>query len=118
MRTPQAHIAGIGLSASKDGNDILDKLTISAATKALLDAGVTYGEVDECIACFQRGLRISPSAFDPLGQMGAPICEVNNASGLRAAIQSVQSRRTNCSLVVGIDAVSTTAKFQILQNES
>ncbi|KAK4498517.1 hypothetical protein PRZ48_011175 [Zasmidium cellare] len=67
MRTSQAHIAGVGLSAGQGSNDSLDKVTISAATKALLDAGVTYGEVDECFACFHNGLRIPPSSFDTLG---------------------------------------------------
>lgn len=109
MRISRAHIAGVGLATSKDDQDSIDKLTVSATTKALLDAGVTYGNVDECVACFHHGLRISPSAFDPLGQMGAPICEVNNSFGLSAAIQSIQSRRANCSLVVGLDGVSDIA---------
>lgn len=108
MRTSQAHIAGVGLSASKDGHDNLDQLTISAATKALLDAGVTYGDVDECFACFRHGVQISPSAFDTLGVQGAPVCEVNNSFGINAAAQSVGSRRANCCLVVGIDGVSRT----------
>ncbi|KAF2174177.1 hypothetical protein M409DRAFT_16446 [Zasmidium cellare ATCC 36951] len=107
MRTSQAHIAGVGLSVSRESNDSLDKLAISAATKALLDAGVIYGEVDECFACFDHDLRIAPSSFDTLGMQGAPICEVNNSFGLNAAAQSVWSRRANCSLVVGIDGAAS-----------
>lgn len=118
MRTSQAHIAGVGLAVSRESNDSLDKLAISAATKALLDAGVIYGEVDECLACFDHDLRIPPSSFDTLGMQGAPICEVNNSFGLNAAAQSVWSRRANCSLVVGIDGVSLLNSRQRLSDEA
>lgn len=107
MQISEAHIAGIGISEAKDDTN-LDGLAVSAGTKALLDAGITYRDVDQSIAGFlDEHLRVTRSCFDVYGQEGAPICEVDNRSALYTAVQCIMSRQRDCALIVGIDTVRT-----------
>lgn len=105
MRISQAHIAGVGLSGSTETTTdvILHKSAVAAGTKALLDAGITYNDVDSSIACFMDNLRISRTCFDTFGARRAPVFEVSNDTGLFSAVQAIQSRQSNCTLVIGLD---------------
>lgn len=105
MKSAYAHIAGIGRSEASPNAANLHKGTLVAGTKALLDAGATYGDVDQSVACFLDNLRIPRSAFKTFGLQGAPIAEVDNQSGLYAAIQHIRSGQSNCALVIGFDKV-------------
>lgn len=102
MRISQVHIAGIGVTTAPDRAQP-DNTAISAATKALLDAGITYADVETSFACFLDDLRVSSSCFDTFGKRGAPIYQIDNHAGLLAASQSIQSRQSDCALLVGID---------------
>lgn len=107
MHVSPAHIAGIGISERTDAT--LHELAVSAGTKALLDAGVTYRDVDQSVAAFlDEQLRIPRSCFNTFGIEGAPICAVDSHSALFTAVQFIRSRQTNCALVIGIDTVRTT----------
>ncbi|KAK5720328.1 hypothetical protein LTR15_007602 [Elasticomyces elasticus] len=104
MHTSSVHIAGIGVSERTDAS--LDELAVSAATNAILDAGIVFSEVDQGIAGFVDGVsRVSRECFGVFGEEGAPIVEVDNHSAVFVAIQCIASRQANCVLVVGIDKV-------------
>jgi 3-oxoacyl-[acyl-carrier-protein] synthase III len=105
MPASSAHLAGVGVSAGKDAD--LETLAASAGTKALLDAGVTYSDVDHGLACFlDERARIPRSVFTTYGTEGAPVSEIDNHSGLLTAVQSVRGGHANCVLVIAIDRVS------------
>ncbi|KAK5741375.1 hypothetical protein LTR17_004082 [Elasticomyces elasticus] len=111
MHTSSVHIAGIGISERIDAT--CDELAVSAATKALLDAGVVFSEVDQSIAGFgDRELRVSRECFGVFGEEGAPILEVDNQSALFVAAQCVASEQTDCVLVVGIDNAASSSQRQ------
>lgn len=109
MVSPPVYIAGVGISHLKgrvsDSN--VEELAISAATKALLDAGVTYGEVNNSIACFLGDdLKTSKNVFKSFGRTGSPITKVECHSGVYIGSQAIRSGNSNCVLVVGFDQVS------------
>ncbi|KAK3623627.1 hypothetical protein LTR56_021490 [Elasticomyces elasticus] len=102
MHASSVHRAGIGFSERIDAS--FDELAVSAATKALLDAGIVFSEVDQGVAGFvDRELQVSRECFRVSGEEGAPIVEVDNHSALFVAAQCVASRQTDCVLVIGID---------------
>lgn len=106
---PKAHIAGVGVSTVSK-SETLEDLAISAGTKALLDAGITYSDVDQSIACFLDDRdRIPRQTLEPFGREGAPVCEADNAAGIFMAVQSIRSGLCNCVLVLGLDRVSSTS---------
>ena len=108
MRGPAVYIAGVGQTHIQDPSSsvkIHDAL-ISAGTKAMLDAGVTYGEVNQSVACFlDQDLKVDKTSFDTYGKTGTPVCEVDCYSGLYVGGQFVKSGHSNCVLVVGFDKV-------------
>lgn len=105
IRTPAAHIAGIGTSIETPVTAVND-LAISAGTKALLDAGVTYSSVDQSVACFlDNQLHIPRSCFNTFGMTGTPVAEIDNVSGLNTAVNFIRSGQCNCVLAIGIDRV-------------
>lgn len=105
MRISKAHIAGVAVAQAED--DALLEPAIAAGTRALLDAGVTYSDIDQNVACFQDGLQIPRECFDVFGMEGAPCHEISNSSGLFTAVQYIQARQADCVLVIGLDTVST-----------
>lgn len=120
MATPPVYIAGVGISHLKgrvsDSN--VEELAVSAATKALLDAGVTYGEVNNSIACFLGDdLKASKKVFQSWGTTGTPITKVECHSGVYIGSQAIRSGNSNCVLVVGFDQVSSSVELQALAFE-
>ena len=108
MDAPPAYIAGVGVSQAKDAtsDNALHDLVISAGTKALLDAGITYGDVNQSIACFLgQILRVPQHSFDTYGKTGTPVLEVECYSGLHTASRFAQSGHANCVLMIGFDKV-------------
>lgn len=104
MGNPKVHIAGAAVAESQDGD--LSDAVVAAATRAMLDAGITYTDVNQIIVSFEDELSISPRSLDTFGLEGAPVSEVNNGSALFAATQSVRSGQSDCTLVLGLDTVS------------
>ena len=108
MAAPAVYIAGVGAAVTSDKSTAaINKQIISAVTKALLDAGVTYGDVDSSIACFlgDNGLRVPKSSLDTFGKTGAPVSEVECYAGLHTGSQFLKSGHSNCVLMVGFDNV-------------
>ncbi|EME78190.1 uncharacterized protein MYCFIDRAFT_89322 [Pseudocercospora fijiensis CIRAD86] len=105
MRVSKTHIAGVGVSEiiERTTDEAIGKCAISAGTKALLDAGITYSDVDQSIACFLDDVRIERRTFDTFGLQGAPVFEVANHTGLFSSTQAVASRQSNCTLTIGFD---------------
>ncbi|PPJ58150.1 hypothetical protein CBER1_02613 [Cercospora berteroae] len=111
MGNPNVHIAGVAVAGSEDG-DLRDAV-IAAATRAMLDAGVTYTDVNQSIVSFEDELRIPPRSLDTFGLEGAPVSEVNNGSALFAATQSVRSGQFDCTLILGLDTVSSSQDMPV-----
>lgn len=107
MSISQAHIAGIGISASSSNLDLCS-LAILASTKALLDAGITYAKVGLSITCFldEQQLRIPAACFEAFGRQKAPVCAMSNQSALFMAVQCVRSEQVDCVILVGLDQAS------------
>lgn len=108
MQNSGAYIAGVGVHHIKatSSNVALDALMVSAGVKALLDAGVTYDDVDQSVACFfDQDLKATKAGFETYGKTGTPVYEVECFSGLYTAIQLVRSGDANCVLMVGVDKV-------------
>ena len=103
------YVAGVGISPLKEAtsNAAVHDLVLSAGTKALLDAGLTYHDVKQTIACFldEASLRVRKRTFDTFGRTGTPVCEVDCYSGLYAASQFVRSGHAECTMMVGFDKV-------------
>ncbi|KAK2750046.1 hypothetical protein FQN55_002764 [Onygenales sp. PD_40] len=93
----RVYVMGVGMSPFLKPNPKRDypQLGLEAGTKALLDAGITYDEVDQGYACYAYGDSTSGQrVFYQFGMTGIPIVNVNNAcatgsSGLYLARQSL-----------------------------
>jgi sterol carrier protein 2 len=94
--------------ARDPGSDYLD-LAVEAAVKALVDAGITYDEVDQGIGSYVYGdSTCAQRVFYSLGMTSIPIFSVNNwccsgSTGLYLANQAIKSGAADCVLVVGFD---------------
>lgn len=95
---PKVHIAGIG-SAEKDSGSSL----VSAATKALLDAGITYDNVTR--GARRKSLSQGAEVFRAFGDEGVPVSEVDGGSELQSSFTMVQDRGEQCVLVITADKV-------------
>ena len=112
-------VAGVGMTpfnspkksaslASDPASDYFD-LAVEAAVKALLDAGITYDDVDQGIGCYVFGdSTCAQRVFYGLGMTGIPIFNVNNycssgSTGLWLANQAIRSGAADCVLVIGFD---------------
>jgi predicted nucleic acid-binding Zn finger protein len=104
MPASGAHIAGIGISSATSRSEV-DKIAVSAITKALLDAGITFAKVEQCVASSleESQLRIKRSVFQAFGRPKAPICDADNHSALFTTVGCVKSGQTDCALVVAFD---------------
>lgn len=112
---PPVHIAGVGIShlTGRVSASNIEALAISAGTKALLDAGVSYGDVKHCIAGFLGDdLKVSKRVFQSFGETGAPITKVECHSGMFIARQFIKSGTSDCVLVIGFDQVLQTLHAQ------
>ncbi|KAG5746705.1 hypothetical protein H9Q70_010597 [Fusarium xylarioides] len=127
--SPTSFVVGVGMtpfnspkkSASHAANpeaDYLD-LGVEAGVKALLDAGITYDQVDQGIGCYVFGdSTCAQRVFYGLGMTGIPIFNVNNycssgSTGLWLGNQAVRSGDADCVLVIGFDKMYPGALPQI-----
>ncbi|EQL34818.1 hypothetical protein BDFG_03508 [Blastomyces dermatitidis ATCC 26199] len=93
----RVYVLGVGMSPFLKPNPKRDypQMGLEAGTKALLDAGITYDEVEQGFACYAYGDSTSGQrVFYQFGMTGIPIINVNNActtgsSGLYLARQSL-----------------------------
>ena len=109
MHTSHVHIAGVGISGEEGAT--LNDLAVSAGTKALLDAGLTYTDIDHSFAAtFDEQRRIPRGSFSAFGSEGI-VSEVDNASAVFLGSQYIKSREGDCVLIIGLDEVELPAKI-------
>ncbi len=121
MVIPPVYIAGVGISHLKGrvSESNVEELAISAGTKALLDAGLSYGSIKHGIACFLGDdLKVSKRVFQSFGKTGAPITKVECHSGMFIARQFIKSGTSDCILVIGFDQVRRTTPRLPSQNRN
>ncbi|KAI1352391.1 putative lipid-transfer protein, mitochondrial precursor [Xylaria sp. FL0043] len=128
----KTYVVGVGMTpfnspkksaslATNPQSDYLD-LAVEAGVKALLDAGVTYDDVDQGIGCYVFGdSTCAQRVFYALGMTGIPIFNVNNycssgSTGLWLANQAITSGNAGCVLVIGFDKMYPGPLPQIFQD--
>lgn len=82
------------------------QLSLSAGTKALLDAGVSYDDVDH--AFVDEGATEIPYTF---GKTGIPIQRAGTESGVYAAARLIGTGSAHCVLLIGVDQVLSQLTF-------
>ncbi|KAK6371445.1 hypothetical protein LTS17_008695 [Exophiala oligosperma] len=129
-----SYVIGVGLtpfntpkksaSQSVDPDSDYFDLAVEAIVKALLDAGITYDEVDQGIGCYVYGdSACAQRVFYCLGMTGIPILNVNNwcssgSTGIWLANQAVRSGDKDCVLVVGFDKMYPGALLQTFKDRT
>lgn len=115
MVSPPVYIAGVGISYLQQSTSeaAINDVAISAGTKALLDAGLTYNEVKHSVACFLGSdLRISKASFASYGKTGTPVSEVDCYSALFATSQCIKSGHPDCAMMIGFDKEAQEGKSE------
>jgi hypothetical protein len=98
----QVHIAGAGISLSRSGGS-QEKALVSAATKALLDAGVTYNDVTRGVR--DGSLNGGDKAFEAFNDAKVSVDKVKGGSELQDAAKLVTEKGEKCVLVIATDEV-------------
>ena len=99
----KVYIAGVGYSPDDAfGQESVASL-VSAATKALLDAGVTYQDVTHGVTC--KTLSSGSIAFKAFGKGEINVDKAEAGSELDVSVRSVRERGTQCVLMVAAEKV-------------
>jgi len=112
MSDSPTYVAGIGTTSWSWPRTVIPpvktqkaaiQLAISAGTKALLDAGVSYDNVDHAFACDGTGDdNTIPYTF---GKTGIPIQRAGTESGVFAAARLIRTGSAHCVFLIGVDQV-------------
>ncbi|KZT24695.1 thiolase-like protein [Neolentinus lepideus HHB14362 ss-1] len=113
-RGRRSFIVGVGCTAfiKPRGLRTTNEMGLEAATKALLDAGITYDAVEAAFVGYCYGDSTSgQSALYPLGMTGIPITNVNNncSTGSTALYQAnnlVKGGLVECALALGFEKMA------------
>ncbi|GAA96269.1 uncharacterized protein L969DRAFT_43785 [Mixia osmundae IAM 14324] len=119
----KAYVVGVGMTAFEKPRGRVDypELAVEAGTKALIDAGITYDEVQSAYAGYCYGdSTCGQRALYGLGMTSIPIFNVNNncstgSSAFLLATQAVQHGMVECSMAIGFEkmaAGSLSATFE------
>ncbi|KAL3485066.1 acetyl-CoA acetyltransferase [Aspergillus germanicus] len=111
----RAYVLGVGMAAflKPRATRMYTELAFEAGVKAMLDAHVTYDQVEAGVACYTSGPTCSGQrAFYQFGMTGIPIYNVNNAcatgsTGIHMARNFVRSGIHDCVLVVGFEQMNS-----------
>ncbi|KAI5367179.1 putative thiolase [Septoria linicola] len=113
IKKPQqnAYVLGVGVTKFIKPRQTRSyvELGFEAGTKAMLDAQITYDDVELGVACFCYGDTTSGQrVFYQFGMTGIPIYNTNNAcatgsTGLHMARTLVRSGAADCVMVVGFE---------------
>lgn len=105
--------AVVGVGSTKfdkpRGQRDYDSYGVEAATKALLDASITYDQVETAAVGYVYGdSTCGQRTLYHLGMTGIPILNVNNncstgSSAFVHAVQAVQSGQVDCAMAVGFE---------------
>ena len=111
--TPNAYVLGVGLTEflKPRGSRTYAELGFEAGVKALLDAHITYDDVQLGIACYCYGDTTSgQKTFYQFGMTDIPIYNTNNAcatgsTGLQMARTFIKGGLVDCIMVVGMETM-------------
>lgn len=109
-----AYVLGVGLTEfiKPRGKRAYTELGFEAGIKALLDAHVTYDDVDIGIACYCfGGTTAGQRTFYQFGMTNIPIYNTNNAcatgsTGLQMARMLVKGGAADCVMVIGMETMA------------
>ncbi|KAJ9608801.1 hypothetical protein H2200_006572 [Cladophialophora chaetospira] len=109
-----AYVLGVGLTkfAKPRGRVDYTELGYEAGIKALLDAHITYDDVDQGVACYCYGdSTCGQRVFYQFGMTGIPIYNTNNncataSTGIVMARNAIGYGAADCVLVVGFEKMS------------
>ncbi|KAL2802336.1 acetyl-CoA acetyltransferase [Aspergillus granulosus] len=110
----KAYVLGVGMAAflKPRATRMYTELAFEAGVKAMLDAHVTYDDVEAGVACYASGPTCSGQrAFYQFGMTEIPLYNVNNAcatgsTGIHMARNFVRSGIHDCVLVVGFEQMN------------
>jgi sterol carrier protein 2 len=113
-QTSPAYVLGVGMTKFIKPRGKVDypELGFESGVKALLDAQITYDEVDQGVACYCFGdSTCGQRVFYQFGLTRIPIYNVNNncstgSTGLHMARTMVSHGVANCVLVIGFEKMS------------
>ncbi|EJD55272.1 thiolase-like protein [Auricularia subglabra TFB-10046 SS5] len=114
MAARRTFIVGVGLTQfiKPRGQRTAEDMGLEAATKALLDAGITYDAVQHAFVGYCNGDSCTGQrALYPLGMTGIPITNVNNncstgSVALYHANTYVKSGEVECALALGFEQMA------------
>ena len=114
MAQTDAFVLGVGVSKflKPKGEHPYTELGFEAGVKAMLDAQITYDDVDMGVGCFSAGETCSGQrVFYQFGMSTIPIYNTNNAcatgsTGLHMARTLVRSGAADCVLVIGFEQMA------------
>lgn len=106
-----SYVLGVGMTKFIKPRGKVDytELGYEAGVKALLDAHITYDDVDQGVACYCYGdSTCGQRVFYQFGMTSIPIYNVNNncstgSTGLAMARTFVESGAADCVMVVGFE---------------
>ncbi|CEQ42872.1 SPOSA6832_04753 [Sporobolomyces salmonicolor] len=107
-------IVGVGMTAFAKPRDLIDypELAVEAATKALLDGGLNYDDIQQAFAGYVYGdSTCGQRALYALGMTGIPILNVNNncstgSSALWLARQAIEYGISDCVMALGFEKMA------------
>ncbi|GAA5823695.1 hypothetical protein JCM11251_000729 [Rhodosporidiobolus azoricus] len=110
----KAYIVGVGSTKFQKPRGLVDypELAVEAATKALLDAGLNYDDMEQAFAGYVYGdSTCGQRALYALGMTGIPILNVNNncstgSSALWLARQAVEYGISECVMALGFEKMA------------
>lgn len=113
-QTSPAYVLGVGMTKfiKPRGKVDYNELGYEAGVKAMLDAKITYDDVDQGVACYVYGdSTCGQRVFYQFGLTNIPIYNVNNncstgSTGLAMARTMVSHGAADCVLVVGFEKMN------------
>lgn len=114
MAQRQAYALGVGMTPfiKPRGERQYPELGFEAGVKAMLDAGISYDDVQAGIACYSYGgSTCGERVFYQFGMTGLPIYNTRNAcatgsTGLHMARSMVRAGIHDCVLVIGFEQMA------------
>lgn len=105
-----AYVLGVGMTKFIEPRGKVDypEVGFEAGIKAMLDAQITYDDVDQGVACYCNGdSTCGQRVFYQFGMTQIPIYNVNNcatgSTGLHMARQVISYGAADCVLVIGFE---------------
>ena len=102
MANPAVYVAGVGATISNDGSSTNEHV-VSAVTKALLDAGISFDNVDQGVV--GAGAKGGSAAFKAFDERGINVDEAKQGSELEKATGFISKQKAECVLVITTEGV-------------